>query len=674
MLSLIAAAALLCNTLDADAPRAWRLGHNAFQIFHADFDGDGWRDVAGTHLGTFTIRYGTGGGQFSEPVSMPLEVVGVADVTGDPLPDLIVYDEGVRENRGGRDFSTVIRATAIGGLAVAGDFTGDGRSDVLVASLQHHVLLTFSGGTAQVVTQLDLGMFRRDVRAADFDGDGDLDFIARHIHDHSYRIYSGDGRGNFTPGPPTWSDGDFESADLDRDGRLDRVVTMYGETGFRGVEIRYGNGSVAKLALPAGTDAVSFRLHDFDGDGDLDLALQPYPRLSTYLYFNDRGSLIPAPQTLAGGVIVGAADFTGDGVTDLLASTHDAVAVFEGNSNRTFRVPPPLPLPAPAWYGKAIAADLDGDGLDELIYGSTETAGFVVARPDGAGGFTIETLPAFPGALAAVSLGEIAIGTGHTGMVEIFTRGAGGWTSSRSLSLPPFEDLAFGDFNRDRKNEVAVIVASDAGRSLRVVNTQTQQLFLDIPLPANQAEYDVLAYDGKLFLTLGGTARLLPGDPPMSEIQPDGRVLQYTFLFNGSGIEQTVLSGKAFHSTVAGDFNGDGRTDVLSADVLALGLLEIPGYGDRRPVPGLSRDRIAGDLNGDGATDLVMLNGSRFTYRLGSQAGLQPARAEWMGVEAVLPVIARFRRARPASLVFGTRELVEVTMQCVPSRRRGARH
>lgn len=677
MLSFLTAAAIVCNSLEVDAPRAWRLDHSSFGTFTADFDGDGRRDIAGTVIGRFTIRYGTGGGQFSEPVALPLDVVGVADLVGDPLPDLIVAGEGVRENRGGRDFSTLVPATAVAGLPVVADFTGDGRDDVFVPAQRRHVLLTFAGGTPQVVSQFDLGMYSRDIDAEDFDGDGDLDLIVWHAWDNTYRIYDGDGRGNFTPGPLTASDTRFESADLDRDGRVDRVSTIRAEAGPPSIEVRYGNGSTTRLTLPRGVDGAELTLHDLDGDGDLDIAVRLYPpSLGIRLYFNDRGTLTPSPQTILFDGIAAAEDFTGDGVPDLLASAYPALAILEGTGNGTFRVPPRLPLPPSIWHGRPIAADVDGDGLDELIYWSNDPEGYVTVRPDGTGGFTIERLPAPLTTEAAVSLGELALGTGYTGTVTIFTRGAARWLPSRTLSLPPFMDMALGDFNGDGTNELAVITGSDAGPSLRVLDTRTHQVFLDIPLPPGQAEYDVLAYQGRLFLTLGGTATELPGSPPRQEVKPDGSVTQYTFTATGAPVQQTVLAGAELYSTVAGDFNGDGHTDVLSASFLLLGT---PTSGFRAPriVPGLSRRRVAGDLNDDGVTDLVAMDGMLFTYWLGSPSGLRRDREEWTGVGETIPVIARLRRDRLPSLVFGYAELVEVTTRCAtadPARRRGARH
>jgi hypothetical protein len=568
----------------------------------------------------------------------------------------------------------------IGG-AVTADFTGDGRNDVLTAQGLDHALLSYATGTAQKVTHLSLGDYRRDLQAVDADGDGDLDFIASHVHRADYRIFINDGRGTFTGGPVWHFDGWFEAADFDGDGRADRAGIVYDDGLYRGIHLFFANGSSTEVVLPEGMRAGGFDIHDVDGDGDPDLIVDRVDvsdRGNSQVYRNDRGTLVPVSQRLQIAPIEAAADFTGDGVPDLLTSTSSGVTIVPGNGDGTFRVPPPIGAPAAAWFSDRVAHDLDGNGLEELIYFSQDRR-YIVARPDGAGGFSIETLPTqAQGYLLRASRGEIAVGS-YDGTIQIFARSGNVWTLNRTFEAPQTEgfellDFELGDFSGDGRNELAVITRTGTAHSLRVLSTNTAHVFLDQPLRPDQAQYDLVAHGGLLIVTLSGTQEVYGGDPPLANVLPDGTVTVYSFPASGTQ-QQTVLSGAVFRSTVAGDFNGDGRTDILSSDQLAYGRPAMT-FAPARTVAGIHLDRVAGDLNGDGTTDLVTRSGGGFTYSLGSAGGLQRASAEWGAVGGTLPVIARLRVERPASMIFGTNELLDVRTQCAapPDRRRRVRH
>ena len=677
MLTVLAAAAIAC-TLTVEAPRAYTQPSNSERLYTADFDGDGRLDVglSNVYQGTFAIRYGTGGGNLSDALSFPYQVVGIADVVGNTLPDLLVYDYGVRENRGGRDFSVSVHNIRVGGGALTGDFTGDGRTDILTPEGLQYTLLSYATGTAEKVTQLDLGEFRRDLQAIDTDGDGDLDFIASDLHSSAYVIYSNDGRGTFSAGTARYFEGWFEAADIDGDGRADRVGVIYDDGIYRGLHVFYATGASTEVVLPEGTQAAWFDIHDLDGDGDPDLAVHLNP--DTQVYRNDRGTLIAVPQRLLLSKIDAAADYTGDGIPDLVASVTYGVTIIHGNGDGTFRVPPPLDAPPAAWFSERLTADLDGNGLDELIYFS-EDRRHIVARPDGAGRFSIEQLPGeASGYQFRASRGEIAVAH-YSGTIAIYRRGTNGWTRSNSFEPPQandfeLDDFELGDFNGDGRNDLALITRNGQGHSLRVIDTTSEQIFLDQPLRADQYQYDLVAHGRLLIVTLSGTLETQMGDPPISDILPDGSVTVFSFAASGTPQQQTVLSGAAFRSTVAGDFNSDGHTDILSSDQMAYGRAGAT-FAPAETLEGINLDRVAGDLNGDGTTDLVTRTGAAFTSFPGTPAGPKRAAMEWAGVGSALPVIARLRAERPPSMIFGPRELVEVRTQCVGAagRRRGVR-
>ena len=121
----------------------------AESIAAADFDEDGWADLAvgnvgGTlailrnqHDGTFAVSYATGSGAPAVAV----------DLNGDGAPDLVFPGNGatVVMNQGGGTFATPVSYGAGDGPAAvaAADFNGDGRPDLAVAD--------FNGNTVSVL-------------------------------------------------------------------------------------------------------------------------------------------------------------------------------------------------------------------------------------------------------------------------------------------------------------------------------------------------------------------------------------------------------------------------------------------------------------------------------------------------------------------------------------------
>ena len=679
MLTLIAATAVACNALSIDAPRAYPAANPIVRAYAADFNGDGRLDVGTSTAEEFTIRYNTGGGSLGEPVTLQTSgmVVGVANLLGDALPDLVDSPHRVRENRGGREFPVAATSNEIKSAPVLADFTNDGRPDLLTANSPfRYKLLSIDGTTVRTISEHSFGEeYNRDLQAGDFNGDGNLDVFIQHQRLSDYKIFHGNGQGQFSLAAvrkPKPEISDVVVADVDRDGRADIIGGAYDDGVPRGIHIVYGNTATEDLEVPERTPAAPIAPHDLDGDGDLDLGVQFFfdQGAETQIFRNINGAFVPVGESFSAGSPLRFADFTGDGHADLLTSVVFGVADIPGNGDGTFRIPRKLDLPLAF---EPFAVDLDGNGLDELIFYSA--ARVTVARPNGNGAFTLETLPFANGIAIAAANNEIAVGNTQTGSVQLFSRGADGWQLARTFEGPPMDDIALGDFTGDGRNELAIVANVSDARSLRVRETGSGRVLLDQPLPPEQYQYDLLAFRGRLILTLSGTAIVFNGDPPSIDLQKNGSVIVYSFDAAGTATQQVALANDAFTGTVAGDFNGDGRMDVLSSTSLAYGRAN-GTFAPPEPVADpRSYYRVAADLNGDGATDLVTRGLATFTWWRGAAAGLLRASGEWLASGGAAPVVARLRLDQPASILFGRPELVEVTTQCVAQgKRRGVRH
>ncbi|MCA1684160.1 MAG: VCBS repeat-containing protein, partial [Actinobacteria bacterium] len=122
-------------------------GFGTTSIATGDFNEDGRRDVVVTNLlaGDLSLRLGTGGGSLGPAtrfrgVKLNPNIVAVAELTGDGHQDLAVtmLDGGVEVHPGtgtgtfgaAKEFAVGLRPSGV----TAGDFNGDGRTDLAVAN------------------------------------------------------------------------------------------------------------------------------------------------------------------------------------------------------------------------------------------------------------------------------------------------------------------------------------------------------------------------------------------------------------------------------------------------------------------------------------------------------------------------------------------------------------
>lgn len=194
-----------------------------------DFNLDGKADVALTRSGHFssvTILFGNGSGLFSSQIDFATSVVSsqaltVGDLNADGKPDLVVGSNPGSEfsvllNDGAGGFNaptlyTLNTNTGWSSIATIGDFTGDGKVDLVVANHVRDTLALIPGNGAGLFagpTFFSVGQGPSSLVTGDFNGDGLLDVATAYVNSAAISVLLNNGSGglsapkNFLGGGP----------------------------------------------------------------------------------------------------------------------------------------------------------------------------------------------------------------------------------------------------------------------------------------------------------------------------------------------------------------------------------------------------------------------------------------------------------------------------------------
>jgi len=283
-------------------------GANPHAVATADFNGDGFLDLAVANSncpvfpscgpGTISIILGNGDGTFQGPSNYSSGTdtdpyaLAVGDFNGDNIPDLAVANYAtntvsVMLGAGDGTFGSPVAFPVESEPAsvATGDFTGDGNLDLVVANFHSNTLSVLLGngkGTFQPAVNYIVGHGPVSVAVGDFNGDQKLDLVVVNETDNNASVLLGNGDGTFQPqvAYPTGVGGNPLSVvvgDFNGDGNLDLAVADFTT---QQVSVLLGNGDgtfQAVKAYPTGANPSSIVIADFNGDGKLDLALTSTP-------------------------------------------------------------------------------------------------------------------------------------------------------------------------------------------------------------------------------------------------------------------------------------------------------------------------------------------------------------------------------------------------------------
>jgi hypothetical protein len=516
----------------------------------ADFNRDGWPDVAQAGLGssTLSILLNTHGEGFAPPIQVPI---------GDGAFDL-----------------------------TTGDFNRDGIPDLAVANADSNSLSILLGRGDGRFTRTDLatGASPRGITTGDFNKDGKPDLAYTAYVGAAVEILLGDGAGGFAV---HWGlsyaaqPQGIVCADFTRDGHPDFAVAYNAPEGL--IVWRGPAGSYLPTVVPGESYLNVLATADLNGDGWMDVAAASTDHGRVAIYLGTASGLAFARSYRVDGDPRGitVADVTGDGVLDVITANRSTstVTVLPGDPAHRGALLPRRTFPAGLNSRAIAAADFNADGRLDLVTGNQYAA-------------TVSVLSnATPLLRAAYTFGRLTLPAGAD-----LSRYREGLSAGASLGV--------ADFNRDGKLDfVKHIAGSNAVAAvLRDGNT------IVLTGPQVYAGHVVADFndDGNPDVLYIGADESTPGTWIQTHLG-NGRGA-----FSKSAI--TRADGILLTACVAGDLNRDRRPDLICVEDRDRGgaLFILLGVGDgtfqppTAPMGGSGMDPQVADINRDGRLDIVL--------------------------------------------------------------------
>ncbi len=307
--------------------------------------------------------------------------------------------------------------------------------------------------------------------------------------------------------------------------------------------------------------------HDFDGDGDLEVATAD-AQGNTVSIFDGPPEALGIVQSLAienyPNYLQGA-DVDRDGDIDLVVATYADLEILINDGTGSFSEPTIYSTAPYLMHTSVRAAELDGDGDLDLVLSATDDDALVVMRNDGSGGFAL--------------VGEVLY---SNVVANPFPLGVGDIDNDDDIDV--ILPLEF-------ENRVSVLVndgsATFTERTSVRTGGQPKAVVLDDLDNDGDADAVVPSLSGEVTTLLGdGAGAFATATLPLiyvhgacgGDVDADGDIdvavptfyqfTMQTLLNDGSGafhVEQTFTTSRPGTSVFCADLDGDGAIDVLLA-------------------------------------------------------------------------------------------------------------
>ncbi len=625
----------------------------------ADFNGDGKQDLVTANnnynsgIPGMSVLLGNGDGTFRTAVGYASGLSFSSGVLGDFNRDgktdvALAGSSGIYVLLGNGDGTfqspVIVSSTSYGNLASA-DFNSDGKLDFVATTNGTVVMLLGNGdGSFQAPVTVPVnGANLSSIAVVDMNLDGMPDLIVLSGYSSSVAtVLLGNGDGTFqTPIPgPAGNPGTpfgITVGDFNGDGKPDLAIVYW-----IGIYVQLGNGDGTlnpSISSTAGGVCGYFAFAgDFNGDGKLDLAYAGYYSNTIYLSLgNGDGTfqtpIYPSTTFTTDGYpgIMAMGDFNGDGRPDFaVANTNTAgsVNVFLG--------------------GQFSSMNISATHAASFIAGQTASYQIVITNPAFlATNGTITVSDTLPAGLTATAISGYgwACGLSPLSCSRSDALGQGQSYSPITVTVSVSSSLAPTTLT-NRATVTGGGIPSTVNDPTLIVSATTTTLLVT-PSPSALGQYVTMSatvtsgVSGTVLFSDGGTplgtavvtgsqatftTRMLPAGPHTVVATYSGDLthgpsssvarVQSVNAAAASGLANAVsyAVGASPIGLAAADFNGDGKTDLVTANTGGtISVLLGTGSGTFQAASSYAVGTnpsavVTGDFNNDGKTDIAVVN------------------------------------------------------------------